>query len=502
LPLSLKVDNPHGESEATVTVTINQGKIILVNQSVSWENQGVSLDINLKNLVEKDISFSDQAILTADIKNKGVAINTDKIKFRLVNDKGIKFKVGNLSASDIILTDLNSLVEKSQLAEKELASFTVQQVHNPQDVYGADLTLEFLDDKGDLLYKKELTWVDTRKVQAIKETANKLDVIEQEIIALEQLKVSLLKENKYADLFSGVKNILIKRAYVQQISREFQNIDPNKVPCKLKAYIDNQIDRTDKLIKSINAYKQESIKFFQQGINEPLQRIAANIQAAKTIDINRFIQNMKADFNQIETFFYDISAKLGKPTEDTKDIITSLKHIIQQIAEDISRDMVKLVKEFKNIAEIQTLDANESFRQGGYKAQQIANFLSANASDFDKYAVQAYQYTAEAMLAAAKKENKLDNILEDAKYALKAALKADFIARRFNENLKDNNSVNRAACAALQAAKEACQLADRKKLFEELELSSKGETISGSRGGGIKIFDELSNKLKEYGIPG
>lgn len=162
-PIIFKLENANGKDNATVTIIVKRGTES-VSQTIAWENQPTKLQIkfiipegDFTSNKEEDRIFQDKQIITIHVTNIGNTINTEKIDIQLINDKGIKFKLGGIDG-DNINSSLDGVILKQQLINNETVTTSLHILDNPKDAYCASLTFTISDNQG-VLYTEKLYWV-------------------------------------------------------------------------------------------------------------------------------------------------------------------------------------------------------------------------------------------------------------------------------------------------------------------------------------------------------
>ncbi|ACE06279.1 hypothetical protein Aasi_0913 [Candidatus Amoebophilus asiaticus 5a2] len=500
-PMYLELDNANanGQQSAVITFSVKQGTTLLAKRSVVWEQNGISIDISS----DQDI-LVDQDVLNLKFTNQDEVVDTEKIQVKLTNDMGVKFRLGATLSGEAISTNLQTIIDQPQLTVSEEVNVGLQQIDNPNEVYDASLILELLDEKGDIICKHKLHWINREKlnVDEVEQWLNKLD---RSKIQFNQQKGSIennLEAEEYNTSLSMLRSIIDIRKQVQEIKGKLQKkIEQGKLS---KLFTNRAIVVVNQLIADIDAFVLESIKKYEKHIGKLAEEVQRILQRAKTVELeqslHKNLSEIYEDIIDMESLSYYVLALAKAINIDMdKAIGKNVKDTLQKNVEKSIRGMVELGKYFKNEA-VSRIEPNDAFNNGAERARHLADKLTSIAVDLQEnssYAyecvAQAYQYTAEAMLITAKKETHFNYILQDAEYARNAANNAADAAWHVSTSLKDNNTANQAVKAALQAAIKAWQLALMTELISENNIPSSinGESTSS-------ILKELKDKLKHY----
>ncbi|ACE06654.1 hypothetical protein Aasi_1349 [Candidatus Amoebophilus asiaticus 5a2] len=202
-----------------VTITVKRGTTELASEQAKWKAEEASFEVRMENLVENRW-FDDTTAIPITIINKGRTIKTDQIQIRLIHEKGIKYKLGNVS-EDKINISLSSI-----LGERISSEWTTIMPHTfsleldgilPTDKYVAQLKLQVFY-KNDCLYTKDLIWINKHQF------SQSFDVLKKEI---KQLQINFntnkkdvqefLKKNDYDNWFNRVSKIIADKEEAKDI---------------------------------------------------------------------------------------------------------------------------------------------------------------------------------------------------------------------------------------------------------------------------------------------
>jgi hypothetical protein len=474
--IGLQLDAANNEKNAHVTVLIRRNDVLLASQTVIWEAVGTSVYIKLP----ENYVFSDQNIYSINLINKGTIATTEKIKVRCTNDKGVKIKLGTTLIGDKIETNLKVITGQEELPKDIPVTINIQEVENPQHVYAADLTLEFLDEIGNIVGKVNVEWEDEKEIlNHIFPLVDKLIALQAEFTHQEKNISDSFDNNKFDEFIKAIKEIFAISAKVIQTRNNLESLSLDKMNGTGRKCVSDKLKDADRLIKDIEEFVPKYINACEDDVESLLEEIPFKIEF---LNHPNFKTNLKSyrkrqegaervkvkiseilyDFKKAHQYMVYITglSSLFNNMEGIQ-LAEQLKITLQQTMQNNVADVIQIAEYFRQEA-INTVDVDNAYDHGSaivYEVAQgimnIAEFTGDKEYDkiFYMYAAQAWQYTAEAMLAVAEKENgHIYNIFHESWQANKAAEQAINAAAHISINTKDNNRANQAAKTAILAA--------------------------------------------------
>jgi hypothetical protein len=300
--------------EAQVIVTVKRDGIELAKQAVAWNAEGVSLQIE-----ESNTEFENNSELMVQIRNIGRAVPMDEIHLELVNDKGIGFKLGDVSGDNIV-AHLGKILGRNSSSSFEQSDKPVKlklSLENklPQDQYTATLTLRvYHKNKDNSKFVKEFYWVNKHLF-----TQN-FQKLEQRLRSL-KAEFNQFKDSNYLSLHPDDKN----PTYITWEKKVTQVIE-----CKKKA--EDIWKEAISLISKLDGKVQTQEK--GKVVNEILQAVEAIMTDVSKYVLDTFGKILKQDVEHVLREAEEGSEKLLVKEVKSNQFIPANGEVNESVAEN------------------------------------------------------------------------------------------------------------------------------------------------------------------------
>jgi len=352
--------------EDKVTVTVKRGDIELAKQSKVWKAEGVSLQVT-----ESNTRLEDNAKLEIRIKNIGRAVPMDEIRVEIIHDKGVCYKLGNVS-EDNINTTLDKVLGKSgssKLTQKVKVMALNMEGKLSQEQYTANFTLKiYHKNDPEHIYSEKFTWINKQlfeqtlkrleqEVNSLRVAFNKID--KDTYLSLQydgSLKVNYAEWGKKAQELTVYKHkatrIQEKAAnLIDRLDPKIQTEERDKVETKI-------IEVAEKIKADVDEYiSSESQKVLERDVTAILGKVKDDLYKF-TVQKSKFEQIVMEDINVDEAIAKDATQFLQNA------VSIGNSKIIEQVSEGLLNNISNLVSNDKE-------SIKEQIIQARYKCQGI-----------------------------------------------------------------------------------------------------------------------------------
>lgn len=300
LPIKMKLDQDNGEKEATITITVQQAKKVLVKKNIHWVKDGININVRANSLIAND--DSEVTLALTNIGNKPVDLKQVIIDGKCT-DFGMNFMLENVSTEEANTT-LGQVTGLGELGSGLNTQLTIRPCTTLQDqvAVGVKVTLSEKQD-------------DNKKTQVI--TSIPLVFYNHKISQIKKQIYQLIGD--HGDKLDSLQNSL--------------SYEPGwLIACKAK------------LKEGVAMYKQLLSEFTAiQKSDAAFTPLISNL----SYDHSRQMKKWKTDIKKIKLI------QQGKPIEEISKRSTELQQELEKIP-TIIQEQTKTVKNATNVKDITT----------------------------------------------------------------------------------------------------------------------------------------------------